>query len=67
MWIEKIVCSKAKSYENEPKITLPQISAKYIIPDINDLLYNGQGHMASLTKRMNENDNDVSSYQIFTP
>ena len=34
------------------KITLPQTSAKCIIPDINDLEDYGQGHMASLTKRM---------------
>ena len=27
----------AKSYENDPLITLPKISAKCFIPDINDL------------------------------
>ena len=63
MNLEK-VCSRAKSYVNDTQITLPQIRAKCIIPDINDLEYYGQGHMASLSKRMNENDDDVSSYQI---
>ena len=63
----KKVCSRAKSYENDPQITLPQISAKCIIPDIKTLEDYGQGHMASLSTRMNLNDNDVSSYQIWTP
>ena len=53
MWIYKIVCSRADSYENDPQITLPQISAKCIIPDINDLEDYGQGHMTSLSKRIN--------------
>ena len=52
MWC-MMVCSSAKSYENDPQITLPQISAKCIIPDINDLKNYGQGHIASLSKRMN--------------
>ena len=56
-----------KSYENDPQITVPQISTKCIIPDINDLEDYGQGHMVSLSKWMNYNDNDVSSYQIWTP
>ena len=49
MWIWKIVCSRAKSYENGPQITLPQINANCVIPYINDLEYHGQGHMASLS------------------
>ena len=47
------VCSRAKSYKNDPQIALPQISAKCIIPNINDLEDEDQGHMASLNKRMN--------------
>ena len=43
----------AKSYVNDPKITPTQISAKCIIPDIDDLEDYGQGHMASLGKVMN--------------
>ena len=34
-------------------MTLPLISAKCIIHDINDLEDYGQGHKASLNKRMN--------------
>ena len=50
-----LLYSNAKFNENDPKITLTQISAKCIlvIPDINDLEDNGQGHMESLSKRMN--------------
>ena len=35
--------------------------------NIIDLEDYSQGHMTSLSKRMNLNDNDVSSYQIWTP
>ena len=62
-----MVCSRAKSYENDPQITLPQISWKCIIPEINDLEDYSQGHMSSLRKRINLNNNDVSSYLIWTP
>ena len=62
MWIKKIVCSRAKSYENDPQITQPQISAKCIIPDINDLENYGQGHVVSLSKRMHLNDDHTKSY-----
>ena len=44
----KIVYSRPKSYENDTKITLPQISAKCTIPNIHDLENYGQGHKASL-------------------
>ena len=43
-----MVCSSAKSYENDPQITLPKISAKYVIPDIKYLEDYGKGHMALL-------------------
>ena len=59
-----LVCLNTKSYENDPQITLPQIRVKCIIPNINDLEDYGQDNMASLSKRMNSNYNDVSSYQI---
>ena len=64
---KKIVCSKTKSYENDSQINLPQISAKCIIPDVNNLEDYGQGHIASLSERMNWNDNEVSSYRIWNP
>ena len=57
-------CSRPKSYRNDPYITLPQFSAKYFIPDTNDLENYGQGHKASLSIQVNWKDNDVSSYQI---
>ena len=47
------VCSKAKIYKKYPKITIPKISAKCIIPDIKDLENKGQYHKASSSKRMN--------------
>ena len=43
----------AKSYGNDHKISLPQISAKCIIPDINDIEDYGQGHVVPLSKGMN--------------
>ena len=49
----EIVCSRVKFYHHDPQITLPQISAKWIIPDMNDLENNGQCHKMSLSKRMN--------------
>ena len=36
--------ARAKSYKNDPEITICQISAKCIIPYKNDLEYHGQGH-----------------------
>ena len=36
-------------HKNDPKIILPQISPKCIIPNINDLESYGQGHKASMS------------------
>ena len=44
---------KKKNYENDTKIILPQIRAKCITHDINELKNYGQCQKASLSNRMN--------------